>query len=219
MYVYRIIIKKMQNQSKMKKLFILVLPALFFLLSCQKDNPVNVQTKDSASNQEVTTKDQTASLLSCSKQKWPLWAGRKIPAGNLTVENDAKFLYVTYTTTGSFNGLHLWAGINMNTMPMTAASVDKKTGKVTAGVPVPGKFPYKFEAAGANTYTFKIALSSISGYARFGDKVYVVAHAETVLADTTETSFGGTKEENMMDAGRWYYWDVYQTVACTLTNG
>jgi hypothetical protein len=180
---------------------------LFMILgvvSCNEDlfDQENFSTESLA---ETTAVEVTTPAV-CGTTVYPLWAGQTIDAGSLTVSNDATNLYVTYTTTSTFGTLHLWAGTDLTLLPSVGSGPN-------AGTPIPGQFPYSFDASGLTTYTFTLPLSSLSFYNTCGDKLYVVAHAEVNINGDNETAFGGNISNNSGTA-RWYYYAEYVTVCC-----
>lgn len=174
-----------------------IIGSMLMFSSCEKDDlteKVSPKSTNDNSTENVTTQDINTV---CGSTTYTLWAGQTIDAGTLTVSNDATNLYVNYTTTGTFGTLHLWVGTDWTLLPVNPQ-----------GTPVPGQFPYHFDATGLNTYTFTIPLSGIPYYSKCGDVIYVVAHAEV----GSETAFGG----NIPGTGtpRWYYYAAYKTFCC-----
>lgn len=137
-----------------------------------------------------------------------LWAGQTINVGTLSVCNDQNYLYVTYSLTypgATFGTLHLWVGSDLANVPSNSQ-----------GVPVPGQFPFNFDANGATTYTFQIPLSSINiadVTDACGFNIYVVSHAEVSMSSGTETAFGGNTGINVGSPGRWWYYATY-AISC-----
>jgi hypothetical protein len=129
---------------------------------------------------------------------YPLIAGQHDTIGTLTVTNDQTNMYVTYTLTGTtcteFGTLHLWIGSDLLLVPSNPQ-----------GIPVPGSFPYSFDASSLGTYTFTIPFSSL-GITDInqacGALLYVVAHAEVC----GETAFGGN---NQGSGNRWWFYATY----------
>lgn len=164
---------------------------------------------DKITSDETTTIAQAnvapaASVLkTASLQSFTLWAGQTTNVGNITVTNDASNIYVTYTLTngGTFGTLHLWIGTDLATVPSTPN-----------GTPIPGQFPYSFNASGLSTYTFTVPFQVLCEAS-----VYVVAHAEV----GGETAFAGGTPINVGDAGRWWYYvecKVKEVVPPTATD-
>lgn len=137
----------------------------------------------------------------CGSAIFTLWAGQTINAGTLTVSNDDLNLYVTYSTSFSFGTLHLWVGADMSLLPVN-----------NQGTPVPGHFPYSFDASGLNTYKFTIPLSQISSNTKCTDTVFVVAHAEVSIEEQSETAFGG--DIPGINTNRWYFYGKYVVACC-----
>lgn len=136
---------------------------------------------------------------------WQLTAGQTINVGTVTVNNDATTLFVTYTLTypdAVFGTLHLWAGTDLTNLP--------KTGQ---GSPIPGQFPYHFDASGLTTHTFQIPLNDL-GIVDVTNScllpLYVVTHAEVELPDDDEdghqTAFGGPIPGG---GPRWWFYGKY----------
>lgn len=186
----------------MKNLRLLLLSAIFgvALVSCNED----LSLSDLTVQDETDNYGTSVEKMYCGTQSYTLWAGQTINAGTLVVSNDADSLYVTYTTAGSFQTLHLWVGTDLSNLPMNNNST-----------PVPGKFPYKFDTDGLSTYTFAIALDEIASLNDECDKkIFVVAHAEVNINGKDETAFGGNKAVNVKDKGRWYYYAEYIYKCC-----
>jgi hypothetical protein len=185
----------------MKKLSYLFLAfaMIFAISSCNED----LLTTDEllVEPASVTVESVAVSPVVCGSETYTLWAGQTINAGTLTVSNDQTNLYVTYTTSGVFSTLHLWVGTDMALLP-----------KNSQGTPIPGQFPYVYDASGLTTYTYTIPLSGISFFNTCGDKVYVVAHAEVSINGGNETAFGGNIEGT--GTNRWYFYAGYSTVCC-----
>jgi hypothetical protein len=66
------------------------------------------------------------------------------------------------------------------------------------GVPVPGQFPYSFDATGLRTHTFTIPIADrLEPACNAALSLYIVSHAEVDLdcnpatTDDQETAFGG----------------------------
>jgi hypothetical protein len=147
----------------------------------------------------------------CLPSVWDLTAGQTSIVGTVTVTNDNKFLYIQYdltTANAAFGTLHLWVGNLLANIPSTPN-----------GTPIPGQFPYSFEATGQTTHTFVIPLSELAlvdvgGAPLCGAKVFVVTHAEVDLdGDGTgehETAFGGP---NPGEGPRWWFYGQY-TICC-----
>jgi hypothetical protein len=168
--------------------------------------------------------------VECPDVTWDLIAGQHYDVGSITVTNDSTNLYVTYTldpdvrdtrtnaicvptVDPSFGTLHLWVGDND---PTGAVTTMPKAGN---GAPIPGQFPYQFDASGLQTHTFTIPLSELGitdVFTACDKTLYVVAHAEiSVDSDCdgdldSETGFGG----NLPGTGsRWWFYGAY-AVCC-----
>lgn len=151
----------------------------------------------------------------CLNNPYSLTAGQHINAGTLEVVNDGQYLYVTYNTLGEFANLHLWVGTDLLNVPSV------KNGP-NAGTPIPGQFPYTFDASGLQHYTFKVPLASSGNLYKCGTKLYFMAHAEVSgdmngdgTNDGGQTAFGGGTGVNIADPGRWYFYDSYTVQCCT----
>ena len=152
-----------------KYLFIIAALPLTFA-SCQKE--------------ELTEDMTNAALRSgivCGEASTDLMAGQHHLAGNVTVENDADFLYVTYNATGDWRikKTHLYVG-DCAGIPTTGS-----------GSPKIGHFPYAADHSNpsVSTYTYAISLNDL------GECGCVAAHAEVVrLSGNTvvqsETAWG-----------------------------
>lgn len=127
-------------------------------------------------------------------------AGQHILAGNITVTNDQTNLYVTYTTTGSWQlqETHLYVG-SFEGLP-----------KTSTGNPKIGNFPYKDSlSAGETTYTYTVPLSSLGD-----DQCFVIAaHASVVQlgpdgeVTQQQTAWGAGNQFN--ESGSWATYSVY----------
>jgi hypothetical protein len=150
----------------------------------------------------------------CGFKIMPLFAGRTNEVGVVEVFNDETNLYATYKlsddVTGNLGMLHLWIGKDQSLVPANPQFI-----------PVPGQFPYSFDATGLRAYTFIIPISDILGNCE--DWFYVYTHTEVtldsdddgLLEDETEheTAWSYWSKNNEEQGGRWYYWDGY-TIAC-----
>ena len=168
-------------------------------------------TETPTAPQGSTTSDFNSVSLSkegaCGTTSWDLTAGQTIDVGSVTVENDADNLYVTYTLDypgACFGTLHLWVGDDLANVP-----------KTPKGIPIPGQFPYHFDATGETEYTFTIPLTDvgIDLDAECENTLYVVPHAEVDLdcnpeTNNNETAFGG---DTPGGGPRWWFYGVYTT--------
>jgi hypothetical protein len=160
-----------------------------------------------------------AQAAACGTTSWNLIAGQHNDVGTITVENDTTNLYVTFSLDDPdfpdavFGNLHVWVGSSLLTLPVAGN-----------GQPIPGQFPFQYDATGKKTYTFTIPLGTVSlpdlttlcPVGQDPVKLYVVAHAEVFLdGDTTaeehETAFGGDEPG---PGPRWWLYAQY-TVCCT----
>lgn len=189
----------------MKKLLYLVL-VLFIvgaIVSCN-ESPVDNSIKSLSIDKSfsVNTFKDVAGNDVCGMVEYTLWAGQNIDAGTLTVSNYNETLYVTYTASqGTFGTLHLWVGSKLEELPVNPQ-----------GIPVPGQFPYQFDATGKTSYTFEISFDELK--VGCNNNVYIVAHAEMYLNEgdeDSETAFGGNLSGN---APRWYFYADYTIVCC-----
>jgi len=203
--------------------FLFVLTAL--LWSCNED----ILYPD-GSLDVPTLKSTTAVLLSdgttldaCGTKILNLTGGQTYVVGTVEVSNDETNLYVTYkylpTVQGAwFGNLHLWVGTDLATLPRSGG-----------GAPTNGQFPYTFDgetphiegSANYGAYTFTIPLVEIPNFSKCGDKLYIVAHAETncdINGDgdyddegETETAYAGSITGTGTD--RWLFYDEF-TIGC-----
>ena len=109
-----------------------------------------LMTVDAFQSATVYSLTGTTQVDVCDKTTFPLTAGQYNLVGNVEVFNDATNLYITYTTTQDFGTLHLWVGKDLTLLP-----------KNKSGIPVPGKFPYKYDATNLEAYTFTLPLASL----------------------------------------------------------
>ena len=154
------------------------------------------------------------SLEVCLNNPYNLTAGQHINAGSVEVVNDGNNLYVTYNTIGVFGTLHLWVGTSLLDVPAVPNGPN-------AGTPIPGHFPYSFDASGLQHYTFVIPLSEHNYIC--GTQLYFLAHAEVsgdldgdgIDDGKVQTAFGGGTPVNVDEPGRWYFYDTYTVQCCT----
>ena len=172
-------------------LFVSLIVITAYIGGCS-DTPINTGSND----EQVMPSDNATCATGIS---YLLTAGQHTVVGNLTVSNEQTNLYVTYTLTAqcTFGTLHLWVGTDLANVPSTGN-----------GTPIPGQFPYQFNASGLTTYTFTIPFSSLN----ISDvnnvclsNLYIIAHAEAC----GETAFGGNNPVNVNEPGRWYFYAVY----------
>ena len=153
-------------------------------------------------------------IVSCVPTVWQLTAGQTIPVGGVVVNNDGENITVTYRLSDEkapppacFRNLHLWGGTDLANVPSNPQ-----------GVPVPGQFPYSFDATGLRTHTFTIPIADrLEPACNAALSLYIVSHAEVDLdcnAETTadnETAFGGSLPGG--SESRWWFYGNY-TLCC-----
>jgi hypothetical protein len=111
-----------------------------------------------------------------------LIAGQTMNSGNVTVTNDANFIYVTYNTANGWllTQTHLYVG-DCALIPVNGP-----------GNPVPGQFPYASSHANITSYTYQIPIAKIPA----GGCGCIAAHAVVVKLDgngnviNTQTGWG-----------------------------
>ena len=141
-----------------------------------------------------------------SATTYDLFAGQTQDVGSITIANDADQLYVTYHASGTntFGTLHLWVGIDLADVPSNPQ-----------GTPVPGQFPYHYEAGGGQEYTFTLPLGTDGLNVACDTTLYVVAHAEVTTDGGTsgehETAFGG---DTPGGGPRWWYSMTHDVQCC-----
>lgn len=140
----------------------------------------------------------------CVNNPYNLTAGQYINAGTVEVVNDGLNLYVTYKTIGILGNLHLWVGTDLLNVPSNRN-----------GIPVPGRFPFHFDATGLQNTTIVIPLKDNNYIC--GTKLYFLAHAEVTINGNEETAFAGINGVNIADNGRWYFYDSYTVQCCTFS--
>lgn len=101
----------------------------------------------SASGREADTPPAST----CTPKIVTLFAGQTIDAGNVTVTNDANFIYVTYNTANGYvlTQTHLFVG------ECALIPVNKP------GNPIPGQFPYSSPHSNLTSYTYQIPIMAI----------------------------------------------------------
>ena len=169
-----------------------------------------------------------ASAQVCGETVYDLWAGQTNLVGSITVANDLDNVYITYTldyqdpacpdgaVDAEFGTLHLWIGEDLASVPAVANGPN-------AGTPIPGQFPYKPDATGAQSYRITVPFSELAllgAEDACGTVLYFVAHAEVNYLDCSgtltgggDTAFGGGNPVNVGEPGRWWYYDQY-VVCC-----
>ncbi len=102
----------------------------------------------------------------CPTTTVTLIAGQTINAGNVSVTNDANFIYVTYSTANGYvlTQTHLYVG--------SCALIPTNN----PGNPVPGRFPYNTVQNNTTTYTYQLPISAIP----VGTCGCIAAHAVVV---------------------------------------
>jgi len=95
--------------------------------------------------------DTPPTAPTCTPTVVTLFAGQTINAGNVTVSNDANFIYVTYNTTNGYvlTQTHLFVG-ECALIPVNRP-----------GNPIPGQFPYASAHSNLTSYTYQIPIMAI----------------------------------------------------------
>jgi hypothetical protein len=154
-------------------LVLLTLSIVFF--SCQKSQS-DLATPESQAQQIKPLQSNAGNEASrdgdptpCPVTSVTLIAGQTINAGNVTVTNDANFIYVTYNTANGYvlTQTHLYVG-NCALIPTN-----------NPGNPVPGRFPYNTLQNNTTTYTCQVPISALPA----GICGCVAAHAVVVKYD------------------------------------
>lgn len=153
-------------------------------------------------------------FAACVPSVWDLTAGQTKIVGTLSVTNDAKFVYVTYTLNSPqypayFGTLHLWVRDDLANVP-----------KNNPGNPIPGQFPFQHTPTdtATTTYTFAIPFADLGMSGPIKDycdrRFYVVAHAEVNYVDANgnptgegDTAFGGPTPGPT--GNRWWFYGTY----------
>ncbi|MCY7292026.1 MAG: hypothetical protein LH615_07575 [Ferruginibacter sp.] len=148
----------------MKKLIFtlnfLALSVLF--VSCSKtdnqllgnENPATAGLKTptaNGGNEAGREADTPPTETPCPPTVVTLFAGQTINAGNVTVTNDANFIYVTYNTANGYvlTQTHLFVGA------CALIPVNRP------GNPIPGQFPYASPHSNLTSYTYQIPITAI----------------------------------------------------------
>lgn len=151
---------------------LLVAASAFTFTSCEKEslNPTSAKSNRQILTNETITSVNINSDGTCEAVTTPLIAGQHIDAGNITVTNDADYIYVTYTTANGYTltETHLYVG-NCEAIPVTGA-----------GNPSPGRFPYKNGHDNTTSYTYKVPVSAIP----VGTCGCIAAHAAVEKLDS-----------------------------------
>ena len=165
----------------MKKLIftlhLFALTVLFF--SCTKSN-TDIQSIETPPAAAIKTTTGSGGEISgregeipptgttCTPTVVTLFAGQTINAGNVTVSNDANFIYVTFNTANGYvlTQTHLFVG------DCALIPVNKP------GNPIPGQFPYTSPHSNLTSYTYQIPIMAIP----VGGCGCIAAHAVVSLA-------------------------------------
>lgn len=141
-----------------------------------------------------------------------LIAGQTIDAGDVTIYNDAEYLYVSVTATTGFQqvseNLKLWLGTDLALLP-----------RANSGAPINGQFPYKATVTDGNSYTFQVLLSDIPTYDANTcgkQEIFVVFHVDVLAQNedgsiSAETAYSGDIEG---DGNRWWFYTGYVPACC-----
>ena len=131
----------------------------------------------------VTPAGAQEEIVRCVPTVWQLTAGQTIPVGAVVVNNDGENITVTYRLSDEqapdacFGTLHLWGGTDLANVPSNPQ-----------GVPVPGQFPYQFDASGSREHTFTIPIADrLEPACNAALSLYIVSHAEVDLDCNPET--------------------------------
>ncbi len=185
-----------------------VLPlACFFavcsIYSCKKADVIPAETivNNAKPNASVITVNAVnppdlslAPGESCTPTQVTLIAGQLIDAGNVTVTNDANFIYVTYNTSNGWvlTQTHLYVG-DCALIPVN-----------NPGNPIPGQFPYSSSHNNITSYTYQILISKIP----VGMCGCIAAHAVVVKLNASnqvidqQTAWGNGTRINL-SGGNW----------------
>jgi len=194
------------NKSKnktgiiMKKLLILLLLSFSFF-ACQ--DVAELTAPEGGHGGKLLNKDY------CGIPKIvTLFAGQTIDVGTITIGNDADFLYVTYTTTGSWylDQTHLYVG-------------SFEGAPTSNGNPIPGQFPYKTDphSPRVQEFTYTIPLAEL-----LSSCFIVASHAAVVKLDEggnviqSETAWGAGDN---FPGRNWATYSTYCIQDCTPTPG
>jgi hypothetical protein len=175
-----------------------ILAASLLLFSCQKAEQVDKTNSfpaatgynDGGGNTgRVGSSDST-----CAPTTATLLAGQTINSGQVSVRNDADFIYVTYQTANGYTltETHLYVG-DCATIPVN-----------NPGNPIPGQFPYQGSHSNTTSYTYQIPISVLNG-ASCG---CVAAHAVVQKLDASghvtdqQTGWGNGTRINL-SGGNW----------------
>lgn len=131
----------------------------------------------------------TPPVATCTPTVVTLFAGQTINAGNVTVTNDANFIYVTYNTANGYvlTQTHLYVG------DCALIPVNKP------GNPIPGQFPYTSAHSNLTSYTYQIPITAIP----VGGCGCIAAHAVVSLATGGGTQTGWGNGSVINPTGNW----------------
>ena len=137
-------------------------------LTGNENKPSSILKGPSGSGGTVTSRDGDPSPASACTTVVTLFAGQTINAGNITVTNDANFIYVTYNTANGYvlTQTHLYVG-DCALIPVNRP-----------GNPIPGQFPYITTHSNVTSYTYQIPITAIPGSCGC-----IAAHAVVVKLD------------------------------------
>ena len=145
-----------------------------------ENKPATIVNAGSTSGREA----DTPPVSTCTPTVTTLFAGQTQNAGNVTVSNDANFIYVTYNTANGFvlTQTHLYVGA-CELIPVNRP-----------GNPIPGQFPYASAHNSVTSYTYQIPISAIP----VGSCGCIAAHA--VVNQFTATG-GSTNQQTAWGNG------------------
>ncbi len=193
---------------KITNYFIAILFFAMAFVSCNQNSlfldETTTPTLDQATLNQTST--DLAAPVYCGSKTYTLWSGGTVDVGTETVANDGTNLYVTFTTTGLFGKLSVWAGTDSTLYPTP----------IPGNAPQPDLFPYQADfttTGGVNTYTFVIPLANIPFYAKCGDKIYVLAHAMVKIFGNYGPAWGG----DLKITGKPIFYSRYATGCCEVT--
>ncbi len=139
-------------------------------LTGNENKPSSILKGPAGNGGSVTGRDAgTPPASNCTPTVVTLFAGQTIDAGNVTVTNDANFIYVTYNTANGYvlTQTHLYVG------DCALIPVNKP------GNPIPGQFPYITTHSNVTSYTYQIPILAIP----VGSCGCIAAHAVVVKLD------------------------------------
>lgn len=181
------------------KITLLMILSLIALAACQTETAI---TEPAVPNPQVSVRTYTPG----QGEQFPIIAGQNINVGTMWVHNDATNLYVTYSLTNNWllKKTHLHVATSLAGIPQNRQ-----------GIPVPGHFTYSTDHnPNIPMYTYTLPIAPL-GY-KYGDNLFIAAHAEVVRYSNTtagmvgETAWGG----NTPGPGpRWWYYLQYTLVS------